>query len=600
MTGTLAGWRRTHSCGTLRAGDAGQTVTLMGWAFRRRDHGGLIFIDVRDREGLTQLVFNPATAAAAHEAAGRIRAEYVLAVRGVVERRPPGTANPGLPTGDIEVHVHELAILNESRPLPFPLDDSQQVEEALRLRYRYLDLRRPAMMANLLLRDRVCRATRDYLHEHGFVEVETPMLTRSTPEGARDFLVPSRLARGSFYALPQSPQLFKQILMMAGLERYFQIVRCFRDEDLRADRQPEFTQIDIETAFLDRDDFLPIMEGLVVEIFRQAKGIALPRPFPRLSWDEALARYGSDKPDLRFGLELRDCSDLFRDGAFQVFARAVAQGGAVKALTVPGAGFSRKDLDDLVEQARGFGAKGLVWVRVGDGPLQSPVAKQLEPLREPLLARCGAGAGDLILLVADAMPLAASVLGRLRVSLAARLGLVPADTYRLLWVVDFPLVEWNEEEKRWDAMHHPFTSPSDADIAANLADPGRARAKAYDLVLNGSEIGGGSIRIHSRALQQRVFELLGIGEAEARAKFGFLLDALEFGAPPMGGIAFGLDRVTAILAGQESIRDVIAFPKTQKGTCPLTEAPAPVSPAQLAELGLLLKLEPGAEGPRPA
>ncbi len=412
------------------------------------------------------------------------------------------------------------------------------------------------------------------------------MLTRSTPEGARDFLVPSRLARGSFYALPQSPQLFKQILMVAGLERYFQIVRCFRDEDLRADRQPEFTQIDIETSFLDRDEFLPIMEGLVAEIFQRVKGIILERPFQRLSWDEAINRYGSDKPDLRFALELSDCSDLFRDGAFQVFARAVAQGGAVKALTVPGAGFSRKDLDDLVEQAKGSGAKGLVWVRVGDGPLQSPAARFLEPVRSALLERCGAGPGDLVLLVADTMPLAATVLGRLRVALAERLRLVPAEVFRLLWVVDFPLVEWNEEEKRWDAMHHPFTAPRDEDAAAGLADPARVRAKAYDLVLNGQEIGGGSIRIHSRALQQRVFELLGIGEAEARAKFGFLLEALEYGAPPMGGIAFGLDRIVAVLAGVDSIREVIAFPKTQKGTCPLTDAPTPVSPAQLAELGI--------------
>jgi aspartyl-tRNA synthetase len=592
MTDTPGGWRRTQSCGALRASDAGQTVTLMGWAFRRRDHGGLIFVDLRDREGVTQLVFNPATDTAAHETAGRVRAEYVLAARGVVQRRPAGTVNPGLPTGEIEVHVSELRVLNESKPLPFPLDESQHTEESLRLRYRYLDLRRPAMMANLLLRDRVCRAVRDYLHGEGFVEVETPMLTRSTPEGARDFLVPSRLARGSFYALPQSPQLFKQILMMAGLERYFQIVRCFRDEDLRADRQPEFTQIDIETSFLDRDDFLPIIEGLVAAVFQGVKGLSIERPIPRLSWDDAMSRYGSDKPDLRFDLPLRDCSDLFRDGAFQVFARAVAQGGAVKALTVPGAGFSRKELDDLVEQAKGFGAKGLVWVKVGDGPLQSPAARQLEPLRDALLSRCQAGSGDLILLVADAMPAAAAVLGRLRVSLAQRLGLVPADTYRLVWVVDFPLFEWNDEEKRWDAMHHPFTSPRDEDVHTNLADPARARAKAYDLVLNGQEIGGGSIRIHSRSLQQRVFELLGIGEAAARARFGFLLDALDYGAPPMGGIAFGLDRLVAILAGMESIREVIAFPKTQKGTDPLTEAPAPVDPGQLAELGIALRPEP--------
>ncbi len=593
MTGSgPGGWRRSHSCGALRAAEAGRTATLMGWAHRRRDHGGLIFVDLRDREGITQLVFNPTVDAAAHAAAGRIRAEFVLAVRGLVQRRPEGTVNPNLPTGEIEVVVQALEILNESKPLPFPLDESQETVESLRLRYRYLDLRRPAMLRNLLLRDQVCQAVRDYLHREGFVEVETPMLTRSTPEGARDFLVPSRLSPGSFYALPQSPQLFKQILMMAGLERYFQIVRCFRDEDLRADRQPEFTQIDIETSFLDRDDFLPIMEGLVAEIFRRLKALTVPRPFARLTWDEAIHRYGSDKPDLRFDLELRDCSDLFRDGAFQVFARAVAQGGAVKALTLPGGTFSRKDLDDLVGQAKAFGAKGLVWVRVAGDGLQSPAARHLEPVRAALLDRCGAGPGDLVLLVADAMPLAATVLGRLRVALAERLGLIPADAFRLLWVVDFPLFEWSEEEKRWDAMHHPFTAPRDEDAAAGLADPARARAKAYDLVLNGQEIGGGSIRIHSRALQQRVFELLGIGEAEARAKFGFLLEGLEYGAPPMGGIALGLDRLVAILAGVGSIREVIAFPKTQKGTCPLTDAPTPVSDAQLAELGIAVAPPP--------
>ena len=590
MTESYGGMRRTHTCGVLRAGHAGQTVTLMGWAARRRDHGGLIFVDLRDRDGLTQLVFNPAQDPAAHEVAGRIRVEFVLAVEGTVERRPPGTVNANLATGEIEISVRRLRILNEAKPLPFPLDESQETVEPLRLKYRYLDLRRPAMLGHLLLRDQVCRATRDYLHGQGFVEVETPMLTRSTPEGARDFLVPSRLTPGSFYALPQSPQLFKQILMVGGLERYFQIVRCFRDEDLRADRQPEFTQIDIETAFLDRDDFLPIMEGLVAEIFRRAKGMELPRPFRRLTWDEAIRRYGSDKPDLRFGLELRDCSELFRDGAFQVFAQAVAQGGAVQALTVPGAGFSRKDLDDLVDRAKGAGAKGLVWVRVGEGAIQSPAARHLEAIREPLLARTGAQVGDLVLLVADRMPLAATVLGRLRVELAHRLGLVPQGAHELLWVIDFPLVEWNDEEGRWDAMHHPFTAPRDADAETGLTDPGAARAKAYDLVLNGQEIGGGSIRIHSRALQQRVFEILGIDEAAARAKFGFLLEALEYGAPPMGGIAFGLDRIVATLAGVDSIRDVIAFPKTQKGTCLLTDAPTPVSPLQLRELALEVAL----------
>jgi aspartyl-tRNA synthetase len=586
VSGALGALRRTHSCGALRQADAGRAVTLMGWAFRRRDHGGLIFVDLRDREGVTQLVFDPGTGGEAHELAGRIRAEFVLAVEGEVRPRPAGTVNPALPTGAIEVQVRRLVVLNESRPLPFPLDDSQETTEALRLRYRYLDLRRPAMLERLLLRDRVCRAARDYLHGEGFVEVETPVLTRSTPEGARDFLVPSRLAPGSFYALPQSPQLFKQILMMGGLERYFQIVRCFRDEDLRADRQPEFTQIDIETAFLSRDELLGLMEGLVVEVFRRARSLELPRPFPRLSWDEAMDRFGSDKPDLRFELELRDCTALFREGAFQVFAQAVARGGVVRALTVPGAPLSRKDLDDLVERAKAFGAKGLVWVRVGDTALQSPAARLLEPLREPLLAACGAGVGDVILLVADARPVAATVLGRLRVELAQRLGLVPAGAMRPVWVVDFPLFEWDEETGRWQAMHHPFTAPREEDTAAGLADPGRARAQAYDLALNGQEIGGGSIRIVSRALQQRVFELLGIDETDARAKFGFLLDALEYGAPPMGGIAFGLDRLVAILAGTESIRDVIAFPKTQRGVCPLTEAPTPVTAAQLTELGV--------------
>ncbi|HEY7138943.1 MAG TPA: aspartate--tRNA ligase [Methylomirabilota bacterium] len=598
MTETFGGMRRTHSCGALRAADTGQMVTLMGWASRRRDHGGLIFLDLRDREGLTQLVFNPTLDPAAHEAAGRIRVEFVLAVEGTVERRPPGTVNAHLATGEVEVSVRRLRILNESKPLPFPLDESQETVEPLRLKYRYLDLRRPVMLGHLLLRDQVCRATRDYLHGQGFVEVETPMLTRSTPEGARDFLVPSRLTPGTFYALPQSPQLFKQILMIGGLERYFQIVRCFRDEDLRADRQPEFTQIDIEVAFLDQDDFLPIIEGLVAEIFRRAKSLALALPLRRLTWDEAIRRYGSDKPDLRFGLELRDCSELFRGGAFQVFAQAVAQGGAVQALTVPGTTFSRKDLDDLVERAKGAGAKGLVWVRVGEGTLQSPAARHLEPVRDAFLAQTGAKAGDLVLLVADRMPLAAAVLGRLRVELAHRLGLVPVGSYELLWVIDFPLFEWNEDERRWDAMHHPFTAPRDADAAAGLTDPGAARAKAYDLVINGHEIGGGSIRIHSRALQQRVFELLGIGETEARAKFGFLLEALEYGAPPMGGIALGLDRLVALLAGVDSIRDVIAFPKTQKGTCPLTDAPTPVGPLQLKELALEVAVpRPGPEAP---
>ncbi len=587
MSDSLGGWRRTHACGILRGSDAGQTVTLMGWAHRRRDHGGLIFVDLRDRTGLTQCVFNPADSADAHTRAETIRSEFVLAVRGVVGRRPAGTENPKLPTGEIEVQVGEIRILNEARPLPFPIEDETEVDELTRLTYRYLDLRRPSMYRNFTIRDAVCRATRDYLHRHGFVEVETPFLIRTTPEGARDFLVPSRLNHGSFYALAQSPQLFKQLLMVGGFERYFQIVRCFRDEDLRKDRQPEFTQVDIETSFLDRDDFLPMMEGLVAEILRLVHGVTLPSPFPRLTYTDAMDRFGSDKPDLRFGLELRDVSDLFRAGEFQAFAQVVAGGGAVKALRIPGAGgLSRKEADDLVVQAKNWGAKGLVWVKVTDGGVQSPVARFLEPMKATLLDTLEASAGDLLLLVGDERATAATILGRFRVDLAERYGHIPKDGYAILWVVDFPLVEWNPDERRWQAMHHPFTAPRDEDLSRLESDPAGALAKAYDLVLNGQEIGGGSIRIHQQAVQQRVFDLLGIGKEEARSKFGFLLDALEFGAPPMGGIAFGLDRLVALLAGHDSIREVIAFPKTQKGSDPMTDAPAPASPAQLRELGI--------------
>jgi aspartyl-tRNA synthetase len=587
MAEPLGDWRRSHSCGALRVEHAGETVTLMGWAHRRRDHGGLIFVDVRDRTGLTQCVFNPATSGPAHAKAEAIRNEFVLAVRGVVQRRPAGTENPKLATGQVEVQVGELRVLNDARALPFPIEDEVEIDELTRLTYRYLDLRRPRLYRNLTLRDTVARATRDYLHRHEFVEVETPFLIRTTPEGARDFLVPSRLNRGSFYALAQSPQLFKQLLMVAGFERYFQIVRCFRDEDQRKDRQPEFTQIDIEMSFLDRDDFLPLIEGMVAEIFQRVRGVELPRPFPRLPYAQAVDRYGSDKPDLRFGLPLVDVSDLFRAGEFQAFAQVVAGGGVVKALRMPGAGgLSRKEADDLVSTARTWGAKGLVWVKVTDAGLQSPIARFLEPLRPALLAALGAGTGDLLLLVGDSRATATTVLGRFRVDLAARYGLIPAQGDAVLWVVDFPLLEWSEEERRWQAMHHPFTAPRDEDLPRLEREPGAVLAKAYDLVVNGQEAGGGSIRIHQHVVQQRVFELLGIGKDEARSKFGFLLDALEFGAPPMGGIAVGLDRLAAVLAGEDSIREVIAFPKTQKGADPMTEAPAPASPAQLQELGI--------------
>jgi aspartyl-tRNA synthetase len=601
MTEGLGDWRRSRPCGELRAEDAGRTVTLMGWAHRRRDHGGLVFVDLRDRSGLVQCVFNPAASGEAHARAEAIRSEFVVALRGEVGLRPPGTENVRLATGSVEVHVREVKILNESRALPFPVEDDVEVDELTRLTYRYLDLRRPSMFRNFALRDTVYRATRAYLHRHGFLEVETPFLIRTTPEGARDFLVPSRLNHGSFYALPQSPQLFKQLLMVAGFERYFQIARCFRDEDFRRDRQPEFTQIDVETSFLGRDDVMTLMEGLVAEIWQAGRGVTLAGPLPRLSYAEAMDRYGSDKPDLRFDLPLVDVSRLFRDGEFQAFAQVVGQGGVVKALRVPGAGgLSRKDADDLVATAKAWGAKGLVWVKVTAEGFQSPVARFLDPLRPALVEALGARAGDLLLLVGDAPATTATVLGRFRTELAQRYGLIPADRDAMLWVVDFPAFEWSEEDRRWQAMHHPFTAPRDEDLPLLDTQPGAVLAQAYDLVLNGQEIAGGSIRIHQQAVQQRVFELLSIDKSEARAKFGFLLDALEFGAPPMGGIAFGLDRLVAVLAGEESIRDVIAFPKTQKGIDPMTDAPAPASPAQLRELGIMLVDAPGRPGGPPA
>ncbi len=583
---------RTHYCGALRAGDAGSAVTLAGWVHRRREHGGLIFVDLRDREGLVQVVFNSERHPEAHAVAHRARAEYVLQVRGTVSRRPAGTENADLPTGQVEVLAEAAEVLSEARPPVFPLEDEIQVAEDVRLAYRYLDLRRPALQRNMRLRHEVAQAVRRHLDAQGFVEVETPVLTKSTPEGARDYLVPCRLQPGQFYALPQSPQLFKQILMVSGFDRYFQIVKCFRDEDLRADRQPEFTQIDIEMSFVDREDVLAAMEGVVAEIFRVGRGAELPRPFPRLSYAEALGRFGLDAPDTRFGMELVDCTDLLRGAGFRAFAEPIAAGGQAKALVAPGcAGYSRAQLDALTEFAKGFGAKGLAWFKREPDGIQSPVAKFLSPeVLQGLAARCGAAAGDLVLVVADRPKVVAEALGRLRTHLGRELKLIPPDRLDLVWITDFPLLEYDEKEKRWQAMHHPFTAPVDEDLPRFATDPGAVRAKAYDLVLNGQEVGGGSIRIHRREVQEQMFRALGIGPEEARAKFGFLLEALEFGTPPHGGIAFGLDRLMAIVTGAESIRDVIAFPKTQRGQDLMTKAPSDVTPDQLKELKLKLDL----------
>jgi aspartyl-tRNA synthetase len=585
---------RSHYCGQVDEQLIGQVVTIAGWVHRRRDHGGVIFVDLRDREGLLQIVFDPQAAAVFAEAE-RLRNEFVVRVTGKVRARPEGTVNPHLASGRVELLASELEVLNRSEPLPFQLDE--EVNEEVRLRYRYLDLRREVMSQRLRLRHRLTRSMRAYLDTRGFVDLETPMLTKATPEGARDYLVPSRTHPGKFFALPQSPQIFKQLLMIAGFDRYYQIVRCFRDEDLRADRQPEFTQLDIETSFLSQDEIIALMEGLVRHIFREVLGAELPEPFPRMSYAEALRRYGSDKPDLRNPLELIDVADLVRDCDFKVFAGpAKDPEGRVTALRVPGGGgMPRSQIDAYTDHVARYGARGLAYIKVnaragGREGLQSPIIKFLsDAALTGILERTQAADNDLIFFGADSAKVVSDALGALRLKLGQDLKLAESG-WRPLWVIDFPMFEWDADERRWVAMHHPFTAPANDDPAALKAAPAAARAKAYDLVLNGSEIGGGSVRIHRQEMQSTVFELLGIAADEAQRKFGFLLDALKFGAPPHGGIAFGLDRLAMLMAGADSIREVIAFPKTQTAADPLTDAPTEVSEAQLRELHVRVRV----------
>ncbi|ABB36813.1 aspartyl-tRNA synthetase [Oleidesulfovibrio alaskensis G20] len=584
---SLGDWARTNTCGELNANAIGSEVCLMGWVQFRRDHGGLIFIDLRDRSGLTQVVFSPDVSVDAHERAHVLRSEYVLAVRGTVRPRPEGMVNPNMKTGEVEVYVSEWKLLNTSKTPPFQVEDRVEASENLRLEYRYLDLRRPRLARNFQLRHRATQAIRNYLDQLNFLEVETPYLTKSTPEGARDFLVPSRMNQGEFYALPQSPQIFKQLLMVAGMDRYYQIVRCFRDEDLRADRQPEFTQVDIEMSFVDEERVQSMAEGLMARVFKETLGIDVALPFPRMPYDQAIAEYGLDKPDTRFDLRLKDVTDILRGSGFRLFAKAEL----VKAMRVPGgAVLSRKEIDDFTEFVKVYGAQGLAWIKIKEDEWQSPIAKFLsDDERAALTTELGLETGDIVFFQAASPDVVNNSLGYLRLKVADRFGLIPENSYNFLWVTDFPLFEYSPEDKRYVACHHPFTAPQVGHEELMVSDPAKARARAYDLVLNGNEVGGGSIRIHSREAQEHMFRALGFDPQEAEEQFGFLMQALELGAPPHGGIAFGMDRLVMLLAGSASIRDVIAFPKTQKATCLMTHAPDQVAAKQLRELGIRLR-----------
>ncbi|MFO7667676.1 MAG: aspartate--tRNA ligase [Desulfobacterales bacterium] len=591
MSDILGKMRRTHNCCELGRDEAGREVILMGWVQRRRDHGGVIFVDLRDREGITQVVFNPDFNKEVHEKAHAIRSEYVIGVRGKVEKRPEGMTNPNLKTGEIEVFATELKILNPANTPPFLIEDAVDVSENVRLKYRHIDLRRPNIQKNLILRHKAAASVRQYLNNLGFIDIETPVLTKSTPEGARDYLVPSRVNPGMFYALPQSPQLFKQLLMISGFDRYYQIVRCFRDEDLRADRQPEFTQIDLEMSFVGEEDVMRISEGMIKTLFKEVLDKDIEIPFEKLSYGEAIDRFGLDKPDLRFGLELKDVSDIVKPSGFKVFADVVEKGGIVKALNAKGCiEFSRKEIDDLAEFTSIYKAKGLAWVKVKEEGWQSPIAKFFtEEEKEKLAKSIDMKTGDLVFFVADQPKIANDALGYLRNHLAVKLKLIDENEFRFLWVTQFPMMEYDENEKRYQAMHHPFTAPLDEDCDLLEKNPLAVRSRAYDLVLNGSEIGGGSIRIHQKEMQEKVFTALGMTPESYGEKFGFLLSALDSGAPPHGGIAFGFDRLVMMLCGGTSIRDVIAFPKTQKAACLLTNAPSETSKPQLDELCLRIK-----------